>query len=309
MAHTHAPAARRGTAAWLAARRADSAKRMTVALAINLALLVAEAVGGLITGSLALLADAGHVLSDAGAIAIGLLAARLAARRAGPRRTFGLQRAEVLAGLVNGIVLTVIAILIAIEAIGRISEPAELDAAPVLVLGAVGLAGNLIATWILAGGERSDINLEGVLRHSLADALGSLGVIVSATLILVAGVEVADPIASLLISALVLASSWRLISEPVNVLMEAAPRGLDVEGLRRELSAVEDVRGVHDLHVWTVTAGFEALAAHVVIRRGADRDEVRRRLEALVRERFGIVHTTLQVVEEAEGGLLRVEGT
>jgi cobalt-zinc-cadmium efflux system protein len=289
--------------------RADNAHRMAVALAINLALLVAEAVGGLITGSLALLADAGHVLSDAGAIAIGLLAARLAARRAGPRRTFGLQRAEVLAGLVNGIALTVIAILIAIEAIGRISEPAELDAAPVLVLGAVGLAGNLVAAWILAGGERSDINLEGVLRHSFADALGSLGVIVSATLILVAGVEVADPIASLLISALVLASSWRLISEPVNVLMEAAPRGLDVEGLHEEMSAVDDVRGVHDLHVWTVTAGFEALAAHVVVRRGADRDEVRRRLEALVQERFGIEHTTFQVVEEAEGGLLRVEGT
>lgn len=282
---------------------------MSIALAINVALLVAEAVGGLITGSLALLADAGHVLSDAGAIALGLTAARLAARRTGSRRTFGLQRAEVLAGLVNGIALAVIAILIAIEAVGRISEPVQLDAAPVLVLGAVGLAGNLVATWVLAGGERSDLNLEGVLRHSFADALGSVGVIASAVLILVAGLEVADPVASLLISALVLASSWRLITEPVNVLMEAAPQGLDVAELGRELCTVKGVRGVHDLHVWTVTAGFEALAAHVVIRRGADRDLVRLRLEQLLNERFGIEHTTLQVVEEADEGLLQVEGT
>jgi cobalt-zinc-cadmium efflux system protein len=308
MAHTHAPAGGGRAAAALATRRADTGRRMAMALAINLALLVAEAVGGLITGSLALLADAGHVLSDVGAIALGLFAARLAASLGGPRRTFGLQRAEVLAGLVNGIALAVIAAVIAIEAIPRISDPVELDAVPVLVLGAVGLAGNLAATWILAGGERSDLNLEGVLRHSLADALGSLGVIVAAVLILTAGLDVADPIASLLIAALVLASSWRLISEPVNVLMEAAPEGLDVDRLGRELCTVEDVRGVHDLHVWTVTAGFDALAAHVVVRPGADRDQVRFRLEHLLHERFGIEHTTLQIVEDAEGGLLQVEG-
>jgi cobalt-zinc-cadmium efflux system protein len=132
-------------------------------------------------------------------------------------------------------------------------------------------------------------------------------VILSAVLILVAGLEIADPVASLLISALVLGSSWRLISEPVNVLMEAAPEGLDVEHLGRELCAVEDVRGVHDLHVWTVTAGFDAIAAHVVIRRGADRDLVRLRLEALLHERFGIEHTTLQIVERDEEELLQVE--
>jgi cobalt-zinc-cadmium efflux system protein len=134
-------------------------------------------------------------------------------------------------------------------------------------------------------------------------------VIVSAVLILAAGLEVADPIASLLISALVLVSSWRLISEPVNVLMEAAPEGIDIEGLGRALCEVQDVRGVHDLHVWTVTAGFDALAAHVVVRRGADRDMVRLRLEALVHERFEIEHTTLQIVEEADEELLQVEGT
>ena len=280
---------------------------MAIALAINLSLLVAEAVGGILTGSLALLADAGHVLFDVGAIALGMFAVRVAARGGGPRRTFGFQRAEVLAGLANGVALAVIAVLIGIEAVGRLSDPAELDAAPVLVLGAVGLAGNVAATWVLARGERGDVNLEGVLRHSAADALGSVGVIVSAILILATGLDAADPVASLLISALVLASSWRLISEPLDVLMEAAPHRLDVERLGREICAVDEVRGVHDLHVWTVTAGFETLAAHVVVDRGADRDLVRARVEMLLRDRFGIDHTTLQVEEEADEGLIQLD--
>ena len=280
---------------------------MAIALAINLSLLVAEAVGGILTGSLALLADAGHVLSDVGAIALGMVAVRVAARGGGPRRTFGFQRAEVVAGLANGVALAVIAVLIGIEAVGRLSDPAELDAAPVLVLGAVGLAGNVAATWVLARGERGDVNLEGVLRHSAADALGSVGVIVSAILILAAGLDAADPVASLLISALVLASSWRLISEPLDVLMEAAPHRLDVERLGREICAVDEVRGVHDLHVWTVTAGFETLAAHVVVDRGADRDLVRARVEMLLRDRFGIDHTTRQVEEEADEGLIQLD--
>ena len=280
---------------------------MLVALAINVVLLVAEAVGGLITGSLALLADAGHVLSDVGAIALGITAAAVAARGATSQRTFGLQRAEVFAGLVNGLALVVIAVLIAIEAIGRLSDPVELDAAPVLILGVVGLAGNVAATIVLARGERGDINLEGVLRHSAADALGSIGVIVSAVLILAAGLDAADPIASLLISALVLASSWRLIWEPINVLMEAAPAELDVDQMGQALCRVDDVISVHDLHVWTVTAGFVALAAHVVVREGTDRDLVRARLELLLRDSFGIEHTTLQMEEEAPGGLLEIE--
>jgi cobalt-zinc-cadmium efflux system protein len=292
----------------MAERRADSGRRMSIALAINLVLLVAEAVGGVLTGSLALLADAGHVLSDVGAIGLGMIALRIATRPGAPRRTFGLQRAEVLAGLANGLALVAIAVLIGIEAVGRLSDPAEIDAAPVLVLGVVGLAGNLAATWVLARGERSDVNLEGVLRHSAADALGSIGVIVSATLILVAGLDVADPLAGLLIAALVLASSWRLISEPLNVLMESAPQGFDVDGLAREICRLEEVRGVHELHVWTVTPGFEALAAHVVVIPGADRDLVRARLELLLRERFGIEHTTLQLEQEADEGLIQVEG-
>ncbi|MGH2963325.1 MAG: cation diffusion facilitator family transporter, partial [Solirubrobacterales bacterium] len=273
------------------------------------AMLVASLVGGLLTGSLALLADAGHVLSDVGAIGLGLLAGGLAARPAGPRRTFGFQRTEVLAALVNGIALVAISVLVAVAAIDRLGDPPDVEGVGVLVLGVVGLAGNVVATWVLARGERADINLEGVLRHSLADALGSLGVIVSGAVILATGWEPIDPLASLAIAALIMASSVRLITVPVNVLMEAAPAKVDVERVGGEMCGIEDVRAVHELHLWTVTSGFEVLAAHVVARRGADRDLVRRRLEVMLRERHGIEHTTLQMEEEAPPELLEVEDT
>jgi cobalt-zinc-cadmium efflux system protein len=297
--HAHAHA--------LDARRADSRRRMWVALAINAGLLVAEAVGGVVTGSLALLADAGHLLSDVGAIVLALIAARLASLPAGGRRTFGYQRSEVLAALANGLLLVAVAVGVAIAAIGRLGDPPAIEGGGVLVLGILGLAGNVAATVVLAGGEREDVNLEGVLRHSVADALGSLGVVVAGAVVLLGGSAIVDPIVGLLIAALILASSWRLIKEPFDVLMEAAPAGIDVEAMGAAICAERGVRSVHDLHVWTVTAGFGALSAHVVVSRDCDRDLVRRRLELLLADRFGIEHTTLQVEEEADEGLLRIE--
>ena len=291
----------------LEARRTDSRRRMWWALAINVGLLVAEVVGGILTGSLAVLADAGHVLSDAGSIVLALIAARLASLPAVGRRTFGYQRTEVLAALVNGLALVVVAVLIAIAAIGRLADPPEIDGAGVLGLGVLGLAGNVVATVVLARGQREDINLEGVLRHSAADALGSIGVVLAGAFVLLGGSAIVDPIVGLLIAALVLASSWRLIKEPFDVLMEAAPPGLDVDAVGEAICSEQDVRSVHDLHVWTVTAGFGAIAAHVVVATGADRDLICRRLEVGLRERFGIEHTTLQMEEEAAQGLLRVE--
>ncbi|HEX6666173.1 MAG TPA: cation diffusion facilitator family transporter [Solirubrobacterales bacterium] len=291
----------------LEARREDSRRRMWVALAINAALLLAEVVGGLITGSLAVLADAGHLLSDVGSIVLALIAARLASLPAAGQRTFGYQRSEVLAALVNGLLLVAVSIAIAIAALSRLSDPPEIDGAGVLALGVLGLAGNLAATWVLARGQREDINLEGVLRHSVADALGSLGVVLAGAFVLLRGSDIVDPIVGLLIAALVLISSWRLIKEPVDVLMEAAPAGLEVDRVGEAICGEEGVRSVHDLHVWTVTAGFGAIAAHVVVAQGSDRDLIRRRLELTLREGFGIEHTTLQMEEEAEGGLLRVE--
>ena len=291
----------------LDARRGDSRERMRIALAINVALLAVEAVGGILTGSLAVLADAGHLLSDVGSILLALIAAGLASRPAGGRRTFGYQRSEVLAALVNGLLLVGVGVGVAIAAIGRLGDPPAIDGAGVLVLGVLGLAGNLAATLVLARGQREDINLEGVLRHSAADALGSLGVVLAGAFVLAGGSSVVDPIVGLLIAVLILASSWRLIKEPFDVLMEAAPAGIDVEGVGAAFCAVDGVRSVHDLHVWTVTAGFSALAAHVVVAERSDRDLIRRELEVLLGERFGIEHTTLQMEEEAGEALLRVE--
>jgi cobalt-zinc-cadmium efflux system protein len=238
------------------------------------------------------------VLSDVGAIALGLLAASMATRPARGRRTFGLQRGEILAALVNGLLLVAVAVIVFVEAIGRLSDPPSVEAGGVLAIGLVGLVGNAAATVALLSGDRRDLNLEGVLRHSAADALGSVGVVVSAVVMLATGWRYADPIAGLLIGVLVLAGSWSLVRDAFDVLMEAAPAGIDVEDVGGAMAAVPGVREVHDLHVWTVTSGFPALAAHVLTDPSDDVDEVRARIEAVLDERFEIHHTTLQMMAE-----------
>jgi cobalt-zinc-cadmium efflux system protein len=280
------------------AARTGNRRRMAAALGINALLLVAGVVGAFVFGSVALLADAGHVLSDVGAIALGLLAAAMATRPARGRRTFGLHRGEILAAFVNGLLLVLVAVVVFVEAIGRLSDPPSIEAGGVLAIGLIGLAGNAAATAVLLAGDRADLNLEGVLRHSAADALGSLGVVVSATVVLATGWRYADPIAGLLIGVLVLLGSWGLVREAFDVLMEAAPAGVDVQEVGRTMAAVPGVREVHDLHVWTVTAGFPALAAHVLTDPTEDLDEVRARVEAVLHERFEIDHTTLQMMVE-----------
>ncbi len=281
---------------------------MAIALAINAAMLVAAAVGGVLTGSLALLADAGHVLSDVGAIVLALLAAALAARSGGPRRTFGYQRTEVIAALVNGVTLVAIAVLVIVAAVNRLGDPPGVKGAGVVALGVVELLGNGAATWVLARGHRDDLNLEAVLRHSAADALGSVAVVISGSVILATGWRPIDPLASIAIAALILVSSIRLVREPLDVLMEAAPPGIDVTAIARAVGSVPGVRQVHELHVWSLTPGFEALAAHVVVARGEDRDRARREVEFLLRDRYGIEHTTLQMEEEADDSeLLQIQ--
>jgi cobalt-zinc-cadmium efflux system protein len=293
----------------LDARRAGNRRRMLVALAINVGLLAAEAVGGLLTGSLALLADAGHMLSDAAAIVLALFAARMATLPGSDRRTFGYQRSEVIAALLNGLGLVAISALIVAGAIGRLGNLPQIEGGPVIALGLAGVLGGLAAVLVLARGERQDVNLEGVLRHSAADALGSAGVVVVGVVVAAGGSAIIDPVVSIAIAALILVSSWRLIREPFDVLMEAAPADLDMEELVRCFGEVPDLREVHELHVWTLTAGFGALAAHVVVAAGADRDLVRRRLEVMLTQRFGIEHTTLQMEEEAPAELLRVDSS
>src|SRR5215213_230296 len=231
---------------------------MWIALAINVALVAAGVAGAVLFDSVALLADAGHVLSDAAAIALGLAAAAMAARPARGRRTFGFHRTEIMAALANGVVLAGVAVLVFVEAIARLSDPPDVEGAGVLVVGAIGLAGNLAATVALMSGDRRDLNLEAVLRHSAADALRSLGVIAAGAVVLATGWGYADPIVGLLIGLLVLAGAWGLIREAVDVLMESAPPGVDVPAIGRAMAAVPGVREVHDLHVWTVTSGFRS---------------------------------------------------
>jgi cobalt-zinc-cadmium efflux system protein len=278
--------------------RSDDNRRMRVVLLINLAMLVAGIAGGVVFDSLALLADAGHVLADVGAIGLALFAAWMASRPSGPQRTFGFRRTEILAALANGITLVAVSVFVFVEAVARLSDPPDVAGGGVLVVGAFALAGNGVATWLLMRGDRSNVNLEGVLRHSAADALGSLGVIVAGLLVITTGWNQADPIVSIAIGVLILFGSWRLLREPFNVLMESAPEGIDVQEVGTAMCAVPGVREVHDLHVWTVTSGFPALAAHIRSDPSDSADEVRERIEAVLHERFGLDHTTLQVVPE-----------
>jgi cobalt-zinc-cadmium efflux system protein len=235
---------------------------------------------------------------------LALLAAALAARSGGPRRTFGFQRTEVIAALVNGVTLVAIAVLVVVAAINRLGDPPSVEGAGVIALGVVELLGNGAATWILARGHRDDLNLEAVLRHSAADALGAIAVVVSGAVILATGWRAIDPLASIAIAALILASSIRLVREPLDVLMEAAPPGVDVDAIARSVGSIPGVREVHELHLWTVTPGFEALAAHIVVAPGEDRDRARREVEFLLRDRYGIEHTTLQMEEEVDDAAL-----
>ncbi len=301
MHHSHAHG--HGAHAHLPGRQANRS-RMAVAFGINVAMVVAAVAGAIVFHSVALFAEAGHVLSDVGAIALGLFAAAMASRPAKGQRTFGFYRTEILAALANGVLLVAVAAFVLVEAVMRLSNPSHVHGLGVLAIGAVELVGNLIATLALAGGDREDINLEAVLRHSAADVLGALAVLVSGAIVFATGWNRVDPITGILLSALIFAGSWRLIAEPMNVLMEAAPSGVDVQQVGTAMVSVEGVREVHDLHVWTVTSGFPALAAHVRTDPGRDPDEVRHALEHELSERFGIEHTTLQVMAEQ---LLEIE--
>ena len=271
---------------------------MALALAINAAMLAAAVTGWLLFDSVALLADAGHVLSDIGAIGLGIAAAWAASRPARGRRTFGYGRAEIFAALANGVALIAVAAWVFVEAIGRLSDSPEVDGLGVAAVGAFGLLGNGVATLILARGDREDVNLEGVLRHSAADALGSLGALVAGVAILADGPHEADAVAALMIGVLIVLGSWRLIRDPLDVLLESAPRGIDVDEVGDAMCRVDGVREVHDLHIWTVTSGFPALAAHLQVEPGHDPDETRAGVEALLRERFHISHTTLQTMSQ-----------
>lgn len=273
---------------------------LTLALALVLAFAVVEAVAGAFAGSLALLADAGHMAADAGALAVALFAAWLARRPATPRRSFGWRRAEILAALANGLTLVGIALLIIVEAARRLSEPPDVTGGLVLVVGGVGLVVNIVTAQLLHPKADSSLNMRVAFRHVLADLVSSAGVIVAALVLLVTGWAYVDPLISVGIGLLVLVSAWSVLRESLGILLEATPDGIDSEEVGRSMAAVAGVLQVHDLHIWTITTGFPALSAHVLVEPAADCHEIRRALDELVRERFSLAHSTLQV-EHASG--------
>jgi cobalt-zinc-cadmium efflux system protein len=286
--------------------RAGSTRALGLVLVLTGAYTVVEIVGGLLTGSLALLADAGHMLGDAAALGLALGAAWLARRPATPRRSFGYRRAEILAALVNGLALVAIAIWVFVEAIMRLAEPPRILGGWMLAVALIGLGVNLVAAGILARAAAENLNVQAALRHVFADLAGSVGVAAAALVILGTGWRQADPLAGMAIAALILASSWTIIRDSVAILLEETPAGIDAEEVGRRMATVEGVVEVHDLHIWTITSGFPALSAHVLVAQGDDCHARRRELEELLRRDFQLEHTTLQVEHVGESTGLQI---
>jgi cobalt-zinc-cadmium efflux system protein len=304
MAHSHAHDADHHHHHQIAAD-ADQ-RRLALALGLILAFMAAEVAAAIVASSLALLSDAGHMLTDAVAIALALLAARLARRPPRGALTFGFGRAEVLAAQVNGATLGILGILIVVEGIRRLVSPPDVEGTLVVVVALVGIPVNLAALKLLASAERRSLNLEGAYQHVLTDLFAFIATAVAGVVILVAGFDEADGIASLVVAALMLRSAFGLLRESGRVFLEAAPVGIDVGEIGLALASHPRVVEVHDLHVWEVTTGFPAFSAHVTVAEHQDCHLIRHELERILRERFEIEHTTLQV-SHAQDDLLEIE--
>lgn len=284
----------------------DRRRRLAVVLGLTVAMLTTEAAAAVISGSLALLADAGHLATDAVGIALALAAVTLAQRPARGRRTFGWQRAEILAAVSNGLLLLAVAGYVLVEAVRRIGNPPEIAPGLVLAVGAVGLVVNLVSLAVLHQGRRESLNLRGAYLEVLADALGSVAVILAALVIALTGWTHADTVASLAIGVLVLPRAWRLLREALDVLLEAAPRGVDLGTVRSHILGVDGVAGVHDLHAWTITSGLPVLSAHVVVTdealQAGHGGQVLDALCACLGSHFDVEHCTFQLEARSHAG-------
>ncbi len=275
--------------------RIGDRRALAVALGLIAGFMAVEVAAGIVAGSLALLADAGHMLTDALALAGALVASRLATRRPGGPWTFGLARAEILAAQANGITLLVVGIWVVYGAIRRLVAPPDVHGGIVLVVALVGIAVNLAATLVLARADRTSLNVRGAFLHVATDLVAFVGTAIAGALVLTTGWNRFDPIAGVLVAALMLRSSWSLLRESGRIFLEASPAGIDPPAVAQALAADSEVVEVHDLHVWTVTSGFPALAAHVLVSPDSDCHETRRRLQHLLEDRFHLHHVTLQV--------------
>jgi cobalt-zinc-cadmium efflux system protein len=284
MGHRHGPA-----------EREEDRSRLRVVFVISAALLAMQVVGAIVSRSLALLADAGHMLADVSGIALSLFAMRLARRPPSAARTYGHQRMEILAATANAVVLIGVAIFVVVEAIRRLAAPPDLDGALVAAFGAVALAGNLVSLGLLRRGQARNLNLRAAFLEVLSDALGAGAVVVSGVVIAAAGFQRADPIASLLIGAFIVPRTWRLLRDVVDVLLESAPRNMDLSEVRRHLLEVPGVIDVHDLHAWTITSGVNVVSVHVVKRRDVDAGPLLDELKDCLTGHFDVEHSTFQI--------------
>jgi cobalt-zinc-cadmium efflux system protein len=276
--------------------------RLAAVFAVTVVVLVVELVGAALSGSLALLADAGHVLADGAGVGLALLAIRFAARPATPQRTFGYYRLEILAAVVNAVLLFGVAGFVLVEAWRRLTEPPEVASGLMLAVAAVGLVANAVSMWLLRDGQQQSLNLRGAYLEVWGDLLGSVAVLAAAAVIAVTAFQAADPIASVLIGVAILPRTWRLLREAVDVLLEATPKGIDVEEVRQHLVETPGVTEVHDLHAWTITSGLPVLSAHVVLERGADAGKVLDGLGACLAGHFDIEHSTFQLEQPEHRG-------
>ena len=275
------------------------------AFALTALMLVVEGVGGFLIGSVALIADAGHMLTDVGALGIALFAAWAASQPRGRRHSFGYGRAEVLAALLNGFLLGGVSVGIAGESLARLGAPRAIAAGPMIGIAALGLAANLLSGFFLLRGARTNLNVRAALTHVAGDAAGSLAALGAGAAILFLGWSSADAIAGLLIAGLLVVSALGLIRDSVHILLEGAPRHLDLDEIARRVRAVPGVARIHDLHIWTVGSGFPAMSAHVDLVAGADPELVRRAVHRLLHQEYDVAHTTIQT--ESAPPLLQVE--
>jgi cobalt-zinc-cadmium efflux system protein len=271
---------------------------LKAALFITSTFLILEFLGALYTNSLALLADAGHMLTDVAALGLSFFAIRFAARRATPRKTYGFYRVEILAALLNGVFLILISLYIFYEAYHRFLDPPEVRAGWMLVVAAIGLLANLASAWLLFGNHRESLNVRGAFFHVLSDAIGSVGAILASLAIMFGGYQLADPIISVIVGVLILSSSWILIRDAVDILLESTPAHINIVSLREQLGRVSGVGSVHDLHVWTLTSGVLAMSCHVVTAEDSfNRKDLLNGVNRVAREMFRIDHTTIQIEE------------
>ena len=281
-------------------KREGNAVALRWAFGITTVILVAEAVGGWLTNSLALLSDAGHMLSDAASLGLSLLAIHFAKKPASVSKSYGYRRLEILAALANGVALFVIAVAISWEAAHRLFDPPPVASLPMMGIAGIGLAANLASAWVLLhqGDVKDNLNLRSAYLHVLGDALGSVGALLAGALMYFYGWYVADPIVSVAVALLILRGAWGVVSQSLHILMEGTPTGSNIEAMIASLETIPGVCNVHDVHVWTVTSGYDVFSCHLVVSKGTNITKVVAAGAELLERQFGIRHTTIQVLED-----------